>query len=188
MAKRSKGLFGAIGSLWRLTIMGLAIVLLFAIYLNVTGQNGEDTAAIEPVEPPVIEEETVAEATAEAVEEVEEATTETIAEPVTEAAAGDDGASTESGLFTDVMTVPGDDATYELLSAFRRDDGGIEITTTRTLEGATTQTTRLVTCAPLAVGTIAEGSGARNEAPEMIRISLGTAPAALAAAACGALR
>ena len=122
--------------------------------------------------------ETATEAAEEVVADAAETTTEATDAP-TESAAQP---------FAGTITVPGDDASYELLNAFRRDDGAIEITTTRTLDGMTSQTTRLVTCAPLAVGTIAEGDGPRNDAPEMARISLGSAEASLAAAACGALR
>ena len=186
MAKRSKGLFGAIGSLWRLTIMGLAVVLLFAIYLNVTDQVGEETAALDAAEPPVEAEESVDAPVASADTPPVTEEVETEAEAVV--AAAPEATEEADDPFSEVITVPGDDATYELLNAFRRDDGAIEITTARTLDETTTQVTRLITCAPLAAGTIAEGDGARNEAPEMIRISLGTAPATLAAAACGALR
>lgn len=85
------------------------------------------------------------------------------------------------------ITIPGDDATYSLVSVFQRDDGTIEVVSDRTLNGETVQTIRLVTCAPLAVGVIAEGDGPRNEAPEMERIPLGTAAATIAALACGAM-
>lgn len=85
------------------------------------------------------------------------------------------------------ITVPGDDATYSLVSVFQRDDGTIEVVSDRTLNGETEQTIRLVTCAPLAVGVIAEGDGPRNETPEMERIPLGTAAATIAALACGAM-
>ena len=176
--------------------MGLAVVLLFAIYLNVTGQSGEQIATSEPVEAPVISEEPVAgDVAADDAPEanVEDDTEVTSSEPAQDSASDAvtvvevEGAAAED-LLAETITVPGDDATYEILNAFRRDDGGIEITSTRTFEGTTTQMTRLVTCAPLAVGTIAEGEGARTDTPEMVRISLGSAPASLAAAACGALR
>lgn len=85
------------------------------------------------------------------------------------------------------IRVPGDDATYSLISVFRRDNGMIEVVTERTLEGETTETVRLVTCAPLAVGVIAEGDGPRNETPELERIPLGSAAATIAAVACGAM-
>ena len=88
--------------------------------------------------------------------------------------------------FSDIR-VPGDDATYALVSAFQRDDGTIEVVSERSLDGQTTQTIRLVTCAPLAVGVIAEGDGARNDAPELERIPLGTASAIIPALACGAM-
>lgn len=88
---------------------------------------------------------------------------------------------------TDIETfsVPGDDATYNLLSVFQRDDGTIEVVTDRTADGATIQTTRLVTCAPFAVGLVQEGDGPRNDAPELERIPLGSAAASIAALACG---
>ena len=83
--------------------------------------------------------------------------------------------------------MPGDDATYALISVFERDDGAIEVVSARTAGGETLQTTRLVTCAPLAVGVIAEGEGPRNETPELERIPLGSADATIAALACGAM-
>lgn len=85
------------------------------------------------------------------------------------------------------IRVPGDDATYALISVFERDDGAIEVVSARTAGGETLQTTRLVTCAPLAVGVIAEGEGPRNETPELERIPLGSADATIAALACGAM-
>jgi hypothetical protein len=88
--------------------------------------------------------------------------------------------------FSDIR-VPGDDATYALVSAFQRDDGTIEVVSERSLDGQTTQTIRLVTCAPLAVGVIAEGESPRNDTPELERIPLGTATATIAALACGAM-
>lgn len=85
------------------------------------------------------------------------------------------------------ITVPGDDATYSLISVFKRDDGTIEVVSDRTENGETVQTIRLVTCAPLAVGVISEAGGPRNDAPDMERISLGSAAATIAALACGAM-
>ena len=85
------------------------------------------------------------------------------------------------------IRIPGDDATYALMSLFRRDDGAIEVVSARTAGGETTQTIRLVTCAPLAVGVVAEGDGPRNDDPEMERIPLGSAAATIAALACGAM-
>lgn len=85
----------------------------------------------------------------------------------------------------ETFTIPGDDATYNLLSVFQRDDGTIEVVTDRTADGATIQTTRLVTCAPFAVGLVQEGDGPRNDAPELERIPLGSAAASIAALACG---
>jgi hypothetical protein len=85
------------------------------------------------------------------------------------------------------ITVPGDDGSYSLVSIFERDDGKIEVVTNRTENGVTTQTIRLVTCAPLAVGVISEGDGPRNETPELERIPLGSAAATIAALACGAM-
>jgi hypothetical protein len=84
-----------------------------------------------------------------------------------------------------VLTDP--DATYVLHDLTPRDDG-IEITTARTEAEVTVYTTRLVTCAPLAVGTIGEGPDldtmARTESPELERIVLGTTESLIAAAAC----
>ena len=85
------------------------------------------------------------------------------------------------------IRIPGDDATYSLMSLFRRDDGAIEVVSARIAGGETTQTIRLVTCAPLAVGVVAEGDGPRNDDPELERIPLGSAAATIAALACGAM-
>ncbi|WP_413719249.1 hypothetical protein [Silicimonas sp. MF1-12-2] len=85
------------------------------------------------------------------------------------------------------ITVPGDTATYALVSIFQRDDGMIEVVSDRTENGETTQTIRLVTCAPLAVGVISEGGSPRNDAPELERIPLGSAAATIAGLACGAM-
>ena len=87
------------------------------------------------------------------------------------------------------FTVPGDDATYALTNAFKRDDGHIEFTTERTgADGAAQTVTRLVSCAPLASGVIAEGDGARVDQPEMTGLVLGTPEASIAATACGVFR
>ena len=88
----------------------------------------------------------------------------------------------------DVIRVPGDPATYELLNAWRRDDGLIEITTQRTLEESVSLTIRLVRCAPLELGVIAKDGSARNDSPEMERMPLGSAAAWMAAQACGAMK
>ena len=263
MARKSTGVLGAMGNLWRWTIWGLAAVLVIAIGMNFVGEDAEDVAVATPEAAPVEEapapepeaevepepeaeteevpaddpelvlrnaiegaveaaEEQVQERVDELATEVEEEVDE-LAEEVREAAnelqsrldeamgAGDDERAADPGpaesdadeavtetaaepdapsLFDTLapIQIPGDEASYELLNAFRRDDGKIEITTSRTLGEEITQTIRLVTCAPLAVGTIAEGDGARNDAPEMERIPLGTASATLAAMACGAFR
>ncbi len=63
----------------------------------------------------------------------------------------------------------------------------IEVVLDRTENGETTQTIRLVTCAPLAVGVISEGGSPRNDAPELERIPLGSAAATIAGLACGAM-
>ena len=86
------------------------------------------------------------------------------------------------------VTVPGDPAVYDRLNAWRRDDGKIEITTSKELDWATEYTVYLITCAPLALGTIAEHEGPRNDKPELERLLLGSAEAILAAKACGGLR
>lgn len=85
------------------------------------------------------------------------------------------------------ITVPGDDASYSLVSVFQHDDGTIEVVSDRTENGETVQTIRLVTCAPLAVGVISEGGGPRDEAPKLERVPLGSAAATIAALACGAM-
>lgn len=119
-------------------------------------------------------------------EEVATALQETVA--TSEGVIGEDEADLNilSPELSDI-TVPGDDGSYSLLSIFERDDGKIEVVTSRTENGATTQTIRLVTCAPLAVGVISEGDGPRNETPELERIPLGSAAATIAALACGAM-
>lgn len=85
------------------------------------------------------------------------------------------------------IRIPGDSAVYGLSSVFQRDDGSIEVISSRTEGDETVLTTRLVTCAPLAAGVIAEGDGPRNETPELVRIPLGDAAAMIAAMACGAM-
>ena len=132
---------------------------------------------------------------------VEEAVEETIAEGV--AALGDaveEIKDAAEGVVSDVesdlnilapemseIRIPGDEAVYSLVSVFQRDDGAIEVVNDRTLGEETTQTIRLVTCAPLAVGVVSEGDGPRNDAPELERIPLGSAAATIAALACGAM-
>ena len=132
---------------------------------------------------------------------VEEAVEETVAEGV--AALGDavvEVKDAAEGVVSDVesdlnilapemseIRIPGDDAVYSLVSVFQRDDGAIEVVSDRTLGEESTQTVRLVTCAPLAVGVVSEGDGPRNEAPELERIPLGSAAATIAALACGAM-
>lgn len=130
-------------------------------------------------------------ATEEALAEAETAEAVT-AEPETPASV--EGAVTDEQADLNVLPaelseirVPGDAAVYGLVSVFQRDDGSIEVVSSRTADGAEAMTTRLVTCAPLAVGVIAEGDGPRTEAPEMERIVLGSAAATIAALACGAM-
>ncbi len=91
-----------------------------------------------------------------------------------------------------MIVVPGSDISYSLVNAFRRDNGSIEVTTEQTAggEGATLW---LVTCAPLAMGTIATGAsagelGPRSEDPELTRITLGQPEAMIAATACGVMK
>lgn len=257
MAKR--GVFQALGNLWRWTVWGLAAVLVLALWLGWSnrdsGPEGDVVAGVETpggdepaAEAPVTVDETV-EATAEetATEEVaaeetdapsQEAVENTLAE-VQSALEGAVGTASEAaneaeGRLSDLadeaenalddarealergpdeaelaqaegvigdeeadlnilppelanISVPGDDATYALISVFQRDDGTIEVVSDRTENGETVQTIRLVTCAPLAVGVISEGGSPRNEAPELERIPLGSAAATIAALACGAM-
>ena len=241
MAQRS-GIFGSLGRLWRLTIWGLAAVLVFAVYLNFADTDDVEVAAVEPEaapveEPAAVEEvteaqpepeptveeqvEALAEEVETKVEEVVEEATETAkalegelkqeAETAVEAleekledgvrdlasklqdelGGAADATEQTASLTPDLekaFSIPGDPASYEFLNAFKRDDGLIEVTTKRTEAGAETMTTRLVRCAPLEVGTIAEDGGERNDAPEMERITLGNAVASLAALACGAMK
>ena len=147
--------------------------------------------------------ETVADAVENALEsDVEAATDEARAEAsdasgndvavidTTDAAEGAIPETESTGLVPglDRVTIPGDDATYEFLSAFRRDDGLIEMVTRRSAGGVNLDVTRLVRCAPLEVGLVAEGDGARIDQPDMEPIVLGNAVATLAAMACGAMK
>ncbi len=98
-------------------------------------------------------------------------------------------ASETSGDQSEVVRIPGDPAEYELLNAWRRDDGLIEITTQRTEGSEVATTIRLVRCAPLELGLIAEsGASERNDSPAMERVVLGSAAAWMAAQACGAMK
>ena len=115
----------------------------------------------------------------EAVENAVEAVTESANEAVSEVA----------GAVASLIEVPGADRSFSLINAFRRDNGGIEVTTEDN-EGATLW---LVNCAPLAVGTIASGEsagalGERTENPEMTEIPLSDPRALIAATACGVMR
>ncbi len=248
MAKKRTGVIGAMGNLFRWTIYGLAAVLLFAIYLGWSGQEGEEIAAapevaapVEPVEEQVADESATqdaevapdeiadqvtegVEAAAEevqaeldaAVEEIEDKAQEAaetlesglaeaadelrdaaggLAAAVGDALEGVDEALKEVDGTVDLpaalatFAVPGDEATYAIRNAVRRDDGTIEITTERTgADGTTQSVTRLMSCAPLASGVISEGDGARTEQPELERLVLGTPEASVAAMACGVLR
>jgi cytoskeletal protein RodZ len=217
MAKRG-GMMQAFRNLWRLLIWGFAAVFAVAIYLNYTSEPEDEVAALPsdataPEQPAAVEESAVTEEASPATEEVaseaadgSESATEEVAdgEPVaaevaTEEAADEPAAAVEEaaegaapGLAEALLReikVPGDDATYTLRNAFRHDDGSMEVTTERTTpDGVTVTVTQLVTCAPLAVGVIAEGDGARIDTPEMERIPLGTAEATIAAVACGTLK
>jgi len=182
MAKKNKGVLGAVGNLIRWTIWGLAGVLAVAVYLNFTKTpqppGGDEIAVVPAAETAEPEEAPSSEA-----EVADEPAMDVTAERETEGAeSGGDAVSSE------VIRIPGDDATYMLLSAFRRDDGAIEITTERVLGDERATTIRLIRCAPLEVGLIAQGDGERNDAPEMVRIALGDAAATLAATACGAMK
>lgn len=212
MAKRSKGILGTVGGIWRFTIFGLALVLLFAIYLNMTGNVGNDIAVDIPASSDD-ESDSIVQNDSASVQEGADNSRESL-----ETTAGDlsSDSSGESGInsggsapsenvaddaaelddepgrgerpFAELI-VPDDDATYELLNAFQRDDGAIEFTTERVSKDGTTQVvTRLVTCAPFAVGVISSGDGVRNDQPEMERIALGSPEATIAAAVCGAFR
>jgi hypothetical protein len=191
MAKKNKGVVGAMGNLIRWTIWGLAGVLAVAVYLNFTKTPqppvGDEIAVLPPADIAVSG---ASEAEAEP-EEAPSSEAEVVDEPAMDVAAESETASAESGgeaVSSEVIRIPGDDAAYTLLSAFRRDDGAIEITTERVLGDERATTTRLIRCAPLEVGLIAEGDGPRNGAPEMVRITLGDAAATLAATACGAMK
>lgn len=196
MAKKNKGVFGAMGNLVRWTIWGLAGVLAVAVYLNFTktpqSPGADEIAVLPPADIAVsgASEEAAAEDEAEP-EETSSGEAEVVEEPAEDAATQDETASAENeqgATGSEVIRIPGDDATYTLLSAFRRDDGAIEITTERVLGDDRATTIRLIRCAPLEVGLIAQGDGPRNDDPEMVRITLGDAAATLAATACGAMK
>lgn len=80
------------------------------------------------------------------------------------------------------LSLPGDPATYRLVDAIRR-DGAIEVTTERTLDGETRQTTRQLSCDPLAAGIVAEDGAVE----EMTPVEDGTVDAMIARAVCDAL-
>jgi len=172
MAKKNKGVLGAMGNLIRWTIWGLAGVFAIAVYLNWTKPAQSPGADEIAVLPP-------ADIAVSGVPDEEEAAT-------VDTGAGETEPEPEPE--TGTIRIPGDAATYSLLNAFRRDDGSIEITTERVLGDVSETTIRLVRCAPLEVGVIAEGDGPRNDAPELVRIPLGDAAATLAAMACGAMK
>lgn len=91
------------------------------------------------------------------------------------------------------ISIPGSDGTYNLLNAFRRDDGTLEFTIEQKESTGSTFEIRRMTCAPLAVATVASGAstealGDRNDAAELKRIPLGSAESLVAAAICGAFR
>ncbi|MGI9389788.1 MAG: hypothetical protein ACR2O1_07005, partial [Boseongicola sp.] len=167
MARTRKGVLGATGNLIRWTIWGLAGVFAVAVYLNLTKPTElagtdevaalppadiavSDTAAEEPAAEDVqVSDESSGGADESDVAEVEETdTTSTEGEEIV-------GTSGE-------IRIPGDDASYTLLNAFRRDDGAIEITSERVLGDDRTTTIRLIRCAPLEVGVIAKGNAERN--------------------------
>ena len=119
---------------------------------------------------------------AEAEDAVEDAV-----DAVTDAA--NDAVSEVAGAVASLIEAPGTDTSMSLVNAFRRDSGGIEVTTEDN-DGATLW---LVNCAPLAIGTIASGESAgalgdRTENPEMTEIPLSDPRALIAATACGVMR
>lgn len=202
------GVFQALGNLFRWTIWGLAAVAAVAIWLGWSNRvtEGEDVA--EAIDSATEEAAVQAEAAADAaVDEAQEATAKADAATdvveasgeVTEAASDATPAATD-GVVSDIesdlnilapelsdIRIPGDDATYSVLSVFQRDDGRIEVVSERRDGETTEQTVRLVTCAPLAVGVISEGDAPRNDDPELKRLPLGSAAATIAAMACGAM-
>ena len=271
---RKAGVVKTMSNLWRLTIWGLALILVVALWLGWSNQDGQpdetvvaggETAAEEPTEVGALDvtvteaedaatdsDESVTGATAnlaEAAEAAADQVTTEATEAANDAAASvqsalesavtaaseavrdvEDGAAsladraetavedarkaltTELGAAdpapatlleettsdpatadTDLpaelsnLIVPGDDATYAVETAFRRDDGAIAVTSTRTVGGDMTRTSRLVTCAPLQVGIFPDGADLANDTPELERIALGNAEATIAAAVCGAL-
>ncbi len=198
MAKK-KGIFGALSSLFRWTIWGLAGLLAIALYLNYSKDDpatpgGEVVAALPETStetPAAIEEPEEDEAEEEPpVEEAPETEAEAPVEDVSaeEETAPEPTASDEPAILPETISIPGDDATYAIINAFRHDDGAIEITSTRAFEGVSETTIHLIRCAPLEAGVIAKGDAERNDAPEMERIPLGNAVATLAATACGAMK
>jgi len=139
----------------------------------------EGAAALEAVQETVVE-------AVEMVEETVEGAEESVVEAVEEAA--DDAMTSDPT----TISTPGTDNTFTLINAFRRDNGAIEVTTEQ-VTGGTGATLLLVTCAPLAVGTIATGPSAaelsaRVEDPEMTEIPLSDSRAMIAATACGVMR
>ena len=190
MARKRTGVFGAMGNLIRWTIWGLAGLFAIAIYLNWTKDRGtapgSDEIAVLPPKDVVVQdaaEENAAGNTgseADTPEDSGDGSTVVMTEAVSE--------TEESQSEGDLIRIPGDEASYSLLNAFRRDDGAIEITTEKILGGERETTIRLVRCAPLEVGVIAAGDAPRNDSPEMTRIPLGSAAATLAATACGAMK
>lgn len=100
---------------------------------------------------------------------------------------------TAADMLTDIR-LPGSEATYSLLNAFRRDDGALEITTVRREGESELYEIRVVTCAPLATGVLATGNSAealgdaRDDSVVPERIVLGSAESLVAATACGAFQ
>ena len=148
------------------------------------------TEAADAVEQTV---ETTTEAVEEVVTEVEDAVVEQVEGVVAEATDAVQDAVTEvTKADPTTIMVPGTDISFTLINAFRRDNGAIEVTTEQ-LTGGSGATLLLVTCAPLAVGTIATGDsagtlGARTEDPEMTEIPLSDPRAMIAGTACGVMR
>ncbi|MGI9393099.1 MAG: hypothetical protein ACR2OY_00495 [Boseongicola sp.] len=185
------------GNLIRWTIWGLAGVFAMALYLNwnkATELPGAGEVAVLPPESVAVSDTAEEEAVGEDAQASDESTgggeqADAVSETVE--AEEFDVTSNEGEQIvaaSGVIRIPGDDASYTLLNAFRRDDGAIEITSERALGDDRTTTIRLVRCAPLEVGVIAQGDAERNETPEMARITLGNAAATLAATACGAMK
>ena len=251
MAKRTKGILAMGGGFGRLTGIVFALVVLFGVYLKVTGQIGEEvvvtvveSSEVRVEDPSIGGNETAlrgAEPAASNLSGTQNATDDPIEESDLGAVAGANAANAGSDGVDNVreslekalggfvagddavgenvgnglsagdevaneaaelgdkreraeipfggLIVSGDDATYQLLEAFQRDDGTIEFTTERTdPDGTTVAVAILATCAPFSVGVISEGNGPRDDDPEMERIALGTPTATIAAYACGILR